>query len=210
MADSIQNANPTIRNASDLPTRRDHTNSKSATKHRFGLLASVVPAFAYTPDPFDPSSRSDSETSDNEDEIEPIDEQEIYDLIAPMTDPEHPFTLGSLSVVNLPDISLAPTLPSEPDSPLTTVTVLLTPTITGCSLATVIGLGVRIRLERALPPRFRVDVRLKEGSHHAVEATNRQLADKERVAAAMENRNLMGVVGKMLEGVDGYRTSLMT
>ena len=127
-----------------------------------------------------------------------------------MTDPEHPFTLGSLSVVNLPDISLAPTLPSEPDSPLTTVTVLLTPTITGCSLATVIGLGVRIRLERALPPRFRVDVRLKEGSHHAVEATNRQLADKERVAAAMENRNLMGVVGKMLEGVDGYRTSLMT
>lgn len=35
-----------------------------------------------------------------------------------------------------------------------------------------------------------------------MEETNKQLGDKERVAAAMENRNLMGVIGKMLEGVN--------
>ncbi|KAI4140745.1 MAG: hypothetical protein LQ341_003726 [Variospora aurantia] len=80
---------------------------------------------------------------------------------------------------------------------MTTVTVLVTPTITHCSLATVIGLGVRVRLEQALPPRFRVDVRIKEGTHSTAEQVNRQLGDKERVAAALENGTLMGVLRKM-------------
>ncbi|KAL9003933.1 MAG: hypothetical protein Q9188_003227 [Gyalolechia gomerana] len=200
----ILNANPTIRNASDLPSRRREPSKKSTSKRPFGLLSSAIPDSAYTTDPFNPSSFSESENSEDEDEVEPIDEQEIYDLIAPIQDPEHPLTLGSLSVVNLPDISLTPTLPpsSLPSSlpQITTVTVLVTPTITHCSLATVIGLGVRVRLEQSLPPRFRVDVRIKEGTHSTAEQVNRQLGDKERVAAALENGTLMGVLRKMLEG----------
>ncbi len=125
------------------------------------------------------------------------------DLISQISDPEHPLTLGSLSVVNLPDIYLTPTFPEKgAGSPLTTLTVLITPTITHCSLATVIGLGVRVRLEQALPPRFRVDVRIKEGTHSTAEQVNRQLADKERVAAALENGTLVGVIKKMLEGCE--------
>lgn len=77
--------------------------------------------------------------------------------------------------------------------------MLVTPTITHCSLATVIGLGVRVRLEQALPPRFRVDVRIKDGTHTTADQVNKQLADKERVAAALENGTLMGVLRKMLE-----------
>ena len=123
------------------------------------------------------------------------------DLISQIADPEHPLTLGSLSVVNLPDIHLTPTFPEKGDaSPLTTLTVLITPTITHCSLATVIGLGVRVRLEQALPPRFRVDVRIKEGTHSTADQVNRQLGDKERVAAALENGTLVRVLRKMLEG----------
>ncbi|KAI4128831.1 MAG: hypothetical protein LQ338_002531 [Usnochroma carphineum] len=202
----VLNANPTIRSASDLPSRRREPTKKSKSKRPFGVLSSAIPESAYTPDPFNPSSSSENESSEDEDEVEPIDEQEIYDLIAPIQDPEHPLTLGSLSVVNLPDISLTPTLPPSslaPASnlpPITTVTVLVTPTITHCSLATVIGLGVRVRLEQALPPRFRVDVRIKEGTHSTAEQVNRQLGDKERVAAALENGTLMGVLRKMLEG----------
>ncbi|KAI4184579.1 MAG: hypothetical protein L6R41_004633 [Letrouitia leprolyta] len=200
----ILNANPTIRNASDLPSRRREPSKKSKSKRPFGLLSSMIPDSAYVSDPFNPSSSSDNESSDDEDEVEPIDEQEIYDLIAPIQDPEHPLTLGSLSVVNLPDITLKPTLPPSslpPSVPqITTVTVLVTPTITHCSLATVIGLGVRVRLEQSLPPRFRVDVRIKEGTHSTAEQVNRQLGDKERVAAALENGTLMGVLKKMLEG----------
>ncbi|KAL8903117.1 MAG: hypothetical protein Q9207_004139 [Kuettlingeria erythrocarpa] len=199
----VLNANPTIRSAADLPSRRREPSKKSKAQRPFGLLSSTIPDCAYTPDPFNPSSSSDNESSEDEEEVEPIDEQEIYDLIANIQDPEHPLTLGSLSVVNLPDISLTPTLdPSKfPGniSPITTLTVLITPTVTHCSLATVIGLGVRVRLEQALPPRFRVDVRIKEGTHSTAEQVNKQLGDKERVAAALENGTLMGVLRKMLE-----------
>ncbi|KAI4090839.1 MAG: hypothetical protein LQ348_000638 [Seirophora lacunosa] len=206
----VLNANPTIRSAADLPSRRREPSKKAKSQRPFGLLSSAIPDSAYTPDPFNPSSSSESESSEDENEVEPIDEQEIYDLIASIQDPEHPLTLGSLSVVNLPDISLTPTLPPPSSSlsnqpttsapVMTTVTVLVTPTITHCSLATVIGLGVRVRLEQALPPRFRVDVRIKEGTHSTAEQVNRQLGDKERVAAALENGTLMGVLRKMLEG----------
>ena len=124
---------------------------------------------------------------------------ECTDLVSTISDPEHPISLGSLAVVSLPDIAITPSLPGNPSSPLRTVTVLITPTITHCSLATVIGLGVRVRLEQSLPSRFRVDVRIKEGTHSTGEEVNKQLADKERVAAALENGTLMGVIGKMLE-----------
>lgn len=121
----------------------------------------------------------------------------MTDLISTICDPEHPLSLGSLSVVNLPDIHIQP--PTSPLSSISTVLVEITPTITHCSLATVIGLGVRVRLEQALPPRFRVDVRIKKGTHSTDEAVNKQLGDKERVAAALENGTLMGVLRKMLE-----------
>lgn len=202
----VLNANPTIRNASDLPSRRRQGNGQSS-KTPSGLFATTVPSSAYLPDPFLPPSSDSDESSGDDDSVEPIDEQEIYDLISPISDPEHPLTLGSLSVVNLPDIYLTPTFPEKGSaSPLTTLTVLITPTITHCSLATVIGLGVRVRLEQALPPRFRVDVRIKEGTHSTAEQVNRQLGDKERVAAALENATLMGVLRKMLEGCENLET----
>ena len=197
MADP-QNANPTILNPSDLPTRRRRASSNKSTPN--GLAIFSYPSLTYTDDPFSQitSSKVDSD-SDSDSVVEPIDEQEIYDLISTISDPEHPLSLGSLAVVSLPDISIEPTIPSRPHSNLQTVTVLVTPTITHCSLATVIGLGVRVRLEQSLPPRFRVDVRIKEGTHSTAEEVNKQLADKERVAAAMENGTLMGVLKKMLE-----------
>jgi len=254
MADPL-NANPTILNASDLPTRRRRRpSSQTSSKHAFGLFASSVPSSTYLSDPFSTSlpslassdSESDNDADDND--VEPIDEQEIYgetsprlppasnpliplsrhaptlhlslptpkttnsqtnipprarnhkDLISTISDPEHPLSLGSLAVVSLPDIHIAPlSTHTDRPSPLRTVTVLVTPTITHCSLATVIGLGVRVRLEQALPPRFRVDVRIKDGTHTTADQVNKQLADKERVAAALENGTLMGVLRKMLE-----------
>jgi hypothetical protein len=86
----------------------------------------------------------------------------------------------------------------DPDT-LFQVLVEITPTITHCSLATVIGLAVRVRLEELLPPNFRVDVRVKDGTHQQDDQVNKQLADKERVAAALKNDNLRSVLGKMME-----------
>ncbi|EYE95909.1 iron-sulfur cluster assembly protein CIA2 [Aspergillus ruber CBS 135680] len=200
MASEIQNSNPTILNAADLPTRLRPGAPRKSGAYGTGIFTSALPSATNANDPF-ASCLYLSETSDSEDELmeEPIDEQEIYDLISTISDPEHPISLGALAVVSLPDISIKPSLPNVPESPLRTVTVLITPTITHCSLATVIGLGVRVRLEQSLPPRFRVDVRIKEGTHSTADEVNKQLADKERVAAALENGTLMGVIAKMLE-----------
>ncbi len=121
------------------------------------------------------------------------------DLISTISDPEHPLSLGSLAVVNLPDIHITPSPCLPNTNTLTRVLVEITPTITHCSLATAIGLGVRVRLEQSLPPNFRVDVRVKAGTHSQDDQVNKQLADKERVAAALENKTLMGVIKKMLE-----------
>jgi metal-sulfur cluster biosynthetic enzyme len=122
-------------------------------------------------------------------------------LISTLKDPEHPHTLGQLSVVNLGDIHITPPVARgvlDPNT-LTTVLVELTPTINHCSLATVIGLGVRVRLEGALPPSFRVDVRIKDGTHAQDDQVNKQLGDKERVAAALENDTLMNVLNDMMK-----------
>ncbi|EEH17780.1 hypothetical protein PABG_00343 [Paracoccidioides brasiliensis Pb03] len=204
----MQNSNPTILSAADLPTRKQQSRHSAAAKadspYAGGIFAQELHPTSVLPhDPFARdylSSHSASESESDDDLIaEPIDEQEIFDLISTIADPEHPISLGSLAVVSLPDISIRHSLPSNPDSPLRTVTVLITPTITHCSLATVIGLGVRVRLEQSLPHRFRVDVRIKEGTHSTADEVNKQLADKERVAAALENGTLMGVIGRMLE-----------
>jgi metal-sulfur cluster biosynthetic enzyme len=197
----VENSNPIILNASDLPTRRRPSITQKRADGGTGLFDTLLPAHGYPYDPFSPPSSTSSSEVDAEDEAEePLDEQEIYDLIAPISDPEHPLSLGSLAVVNLPDIYINP--PTSPRSNISTVLVEITPTITHCSLATVIGLGVRVRLEQALPPRFRVDVRIKKGTHSTDEAVNKQLGDKERVAAALENGTLMGVLRKMLSTCD--------
>ncbi|CBF84795.1 hypothetical protein AN1407.2 [Aspergillus nidulans FGSC A4] len=198
MASEMQNSNPTIINTADLPTRLRPSASPKSSTYGSEFFASALPSL--TVDALSDYSPSTSE-SENDDDLmeEPIDEQEIYDLVSTISDPEHPISLGALAVVSLPDISIKPALPDVPDSPLRTVTVLITPTITHCSLATVIGLGVRVRLEQSLPPRFRVNVQIKEGTHSTADEVNKQLADKERVAAALENGTLMGVIAKMLE-----------
>ncbi|PGH18509.1 hypothetical protein AJ80_04479 [Polytolypa hystricis UAMH7299] len=197
----IQNSNPTILDAEDLPTRHRPAPAHKPSLRENGIFATILPHSALVDRSFctDYLSSSGSESGGDDLMEEPIDEQEIYDLISTIADPEHPISLGALAVVSLPDIAIKPTLPDNPASPLRTVSILITPTITHCSLATVIGLGVRVRLEQSLPPRFRVDVRIKEGTHTTAEEVNKQLADKERVAAALENGTLMGVIGKMLE-----------
>jgi metal-sulfur cluster biosynthetic enzyme len=215
MAD-LQNPSPTIINPSDLPTRRRKSSSSTSTTSAKNPSSFSFPLPAYTPDPFarclsaTPASPTSTSPSSDE-EAEEIDAQEIFDLLSTISDPEHPVTLGSLAVVSLPDISIRPLFPpsSLPPPPLhatTTaplglrvVTVLVTPTISHCSLATVIGLGIRVRLEESLPPRFRVDVRIKEGTHSTADEVNRQLADKERVSAAMWNSTLRALVGRMLQ-----------
>ncbi|KAG7132325.1 MIP18 family protein like [Verticillium longisporum] len=198
----VDNANPTILTAAQLPTRQSKKNlTRKGPDNKYDGTILAKPDFLSRPfcdaDDFLWPDRDDANEEFTQ---EPIDEQEIYDLISTISDPEHPLSLGQLAVVNLPDIYItpAPTAQQDPDA-LITVLVEITPTITHCSLATVIGLGIRFRLEQALPPNYRIDVRIKENTHSQDEQVNKQLSDKERVAAAVENDTLKGVLDKMLE-----------
>ena len=76
---------------------------------------------------------------------------------------------------------------------------MFTPTIPHCSMATLIGLAIRVKLLRVLPSRFKVEVLISPGTHQSEEAVNKQLKDKERVAAALENQNLLKVVNNCLQ-----------
>ncbi|KAH8801119.1 hypothetical protein F5882DRAFT_393811 [Hyaloscypha sp. PMI_1271] len=191
----LDNENPLILSASELPTRKQRRKNKEASSKQH-IVKDLLNAKLCSADPFD---LSDASNSDSDDSVEPIDEMEIYDLIAPISDPEHPLSLESLGVVKLQDVHLLS--PNDLTNPaaLSRVLVELTPTVSHCSLATVIGLGVRVRLEQALPPSYRVEVKIKKNTHSQADEVNKQLADKERVAAALENENLMSILRTMMK-----------
>uniref|UniRef100_A0ACB8EAP6 Cytosolic iron-sulfur assembly component 2B n=1 Tax=Sphaerodactylus townsendi TaxID=933632 RepID=A0ACB8EAP6_9SAUR len=105
---------------------------------------------------------------------------------------EHPLTLEELNVVEQVRVKV-----NDAES---TVSVEFTPTIPHCSMATLIGLSIKVKLIRSLPERFKVDVHITPGTHASEHAVNKQLADKERVAAALENAHLLEVVNQCLSG----------
>lgn len=78
------------------------------------------------------------------------------------------------------------------------VKIFFTPTIPHCSMATLIGLCIRVKLIRSLPARFKVKVLITPGMHQSEMAVNKQLNDKERVSAALENVHLLDVVHKCI------------
>ncbi|KAJ8470744.1 hypothetical protein OPV22_025087 [Ensete ventricosum] len=123
--------------------------------------------------------------------VEPIDEQEIFDYIRDIKDPEHPYSLEELKVVTEDSI--------EATDKQSYVRVTFTPTIEHCSMATLIGLCLRVKLMRSLPSRYKVDIRVAPGRHATEAEVNKQLNDKERVAAALENPNLLELVDSCLE-----------
>jgi len=141
-------------------------------------------------------SKDRETTSADEDDrlVDEIDAREVFDLIRGIRDPEHPFTLEQLNVVSEDKC--------EVDLERNICSVWFTPTIDHCSMATLIGLSIQVKLIRSLPEHFKIDVYITPGSHATEEAVNKQLADKERVAAALENQHLLEVVNQCL--VDSF------
>ena len=136
-------------------------------------------------------SRSfDSEHENNEDYIDEFDALEVYDLIRNINDPEHPLSLEQLKVTQHDLITV--------DNRNNLIVIYFTPTITHCSMATLIGLSIRVKLLRSLPKRFKVDIFITPGTHQSEDQVNKQLNDKERVAAALENERLLSVVNRCI------------
>ncbi|GAB4846822.1 Protein AE7-like 1 [Ancistrocladus abbreviatus] len=117
-----------------------------------------------------------------DDAIDPLD--------VDIKDPEHPYSLEQLSVLSEESITV--------DDKLGRILITFTPTIQHCSMATVIGLCLRVKLKHCFPPHYKVDIKVSPGSHANEDSVNKQLNDKERVAAALENPNLRQLVEECL------------
>ena len=132
-----------------------------------------------------------SETDFDNNHEDLIDEREVFDIIRNLQDPEHPLTLEELNVLDIDSVKV--------DHKNMICRVEFTPTIPHCSMATLIGLSIQVKLLRSLPSNYKTEVSIKAGTHSSEAAINKQLADKERVAAALENVHLLQVVNKCLE-----------
>lgn len=74
--------------------------------------------------------------------------------------------------------------------------IVFTPTVPHCSLSTIIGLAIRTKVmaEFMVDPRLKLHVLIAHGAHVNEFDINKQINDKERVCAALENPNLWKII----------------
>ncbi|KAI1301617.1 Protein AE7 [Halotydeus destructor] len=125
---------------------------------------------------------------------------DIFDIIKTIRDPEKPETLEDLGVVCENDIKVRFRKNYDrQENSYYAIKITFTPTVPHCSLATLIGLCIRTKLQRDFPEKFKLDIVLKKGAHSTEEEINKQINDKERIAAALENATLRGVVNSCID-----------
>ncbi|XP_053689896.1 MIP18 family protein galla-1 [Sabethes cyaneus] len=122
----------------------------------------------------------------------------IYDFLRTIRDPEKPNTLEDLKVVYEDGIFVQG--PTEGN--VYVVRIEFNPTVPHCSLATLIGLCIRIKVQRSLNHNLKLDIYIKKGAHSTEDEINKQINDKERIAAAMENPNLRQLVENCIKEED--------
>ncbi|XP_059090163.1 cytosolic iron-sulfur assembly component 2A-like [Tigriopus californicus] len=121
-------------------------------------------------------------------------QETVYDLLQDIRDPEKPESLSDLDVVRPELIQVRKLGPH-----LFHASIGFVPTVSHCSLATLIGLCLRIKLVRNLPARtFKLHFFIQPGSHETAAEITKQINDKERVCAAMENPHLKRTVDECL------------
>lgn len=85
----------------------------------------------------------------------------ITDYLRTIRDPEKPQTLEDLNVVSEEGIIVQKPTPDN----VYVVRIEFNPTVPHCSLATLIGLCIRIKIERNIPHKLKLDIFIKKGTH---------------------------------------------
>jgi metal-sulfur cluster biosynthetic enzyme len=140
----------------------------------------------------------------NSQEKEQLEWQEIiFDLIRTIKDPEKEESLEELNVVQEQLVSVVPFGHSFSETDKLIAKIEFVPTVPHCSLATLIGLCLTTKLNRELPGgRFKIESKVKHNTHSTAAEITKQINDKERVAAALENPNLLKVVEECIKETD--------
>ncbi|CAL1527363.1 unnamed protein product [Lymnaea stagnalis] len=121
-------------------------------------------------------------------------QETIFDLVSRIRDPEKPDSLEDLNVISESGIKVCRLRTGQ-----LLVRIEFVPTVPHCNLASIIGLSMRSKLEKCLPDKIKVDIFIKEGTHETADEINKQINDKERISAAMENPNLQRLVNECID-----------
>ncbi|RUS69279.1 hypothetical protein EGW08_022957 [Elysia chlorotica] len=116
-------------------------------------------------------------------------QETIYDLISDIRDPEKAASLEDLNVVSEEGVTVRRLLTGQ-----VLASIEFVPTVPHCTLASIIGLSIRSKLDQSLPQKPKIDIFIKKGTHDTADEINKQINDKERISAAMENPNLQKLV----------------
>lgn len=116
-------------------------------------------------------------------------QETIYDLISDIRDPEKAASLEDLNVVSEEGVNV-----KRLESGQVLASIEFVPTVPHCTLASIIGLSIRSKLVHSLPQKPKIDIFIRKGTHDTADEINKQINDKERISAAMENPNLQKLV----------------
>lgn len=127
----------------------------------------------------------------------------VFELIRNIKDPEHPQTLEQLDVVSLDLINVYEDIVDgnqlcNKGSPVKNVKVYFRPTIPHCSMASLIGLAIKIQLLKHISCEYCITVLVSSNGHVQEKDLNKQLNDKDRVFAAMESENVMALINELI------------
>uniref|UniRef100_A0A7S1J9D3 MIP18 family-like domain-containing protein n=1 Tax=Eutreptiella gymnastica TaxID=73025 RepID=A0A7S1J9D3_9EUGL len=145
-------------------------------------------------------------TTTDEPPSDGFDAADVLSIIGPIRDPEHPFSLAQLEVVSKDNIQVH-VQPKESFGggqrmqDEGRIRIVLKPTVAHCSFINHIALCIHARLQDYLPPdiHWKLDLGLVPGSHDRELEVVKQINDKERVCAALENPHLMKEVERCID-----------
>eukprot|EP00330_Aristerostoma_sp_ATCC50986_P009566 CAMPEP_0114586436 /NCGR_PEP_ID=MMETSP0125-20121206/9666_1 /TAXON_ID=485358 ORGANISM="Aristerostoma sp., Strain ATCC 50986" /NCGR_SAMPLE_ID=MMETSP0125 /ASSEMBLY_ACC=CAM_ASM_000245 /LENGTH=168 /DNA_ID=CAMNT_0001781885 /DNA_START=92 /DNA_END=598 /DNA_ORIENTATION=- len=119
---------------------------------------------------------------------------EVFEAIRSIRDPEHPYTLEQLDVFTESDIEIKQIGNKK------NITVYWKPSMPQCTYTVHIGLAIRMKIEREVKDfdNMKVTILVKEGTHKHKKLIDKQLNDKERIAAAKENESLKDLLESLI------------
>ena len=138
-----------------------------------------------------------------EGKLREVSPEAVFELVRDIQDPEHPYTLERLGVVRLESVEVSMLEPEGEGIryqglPMPRVDVSFCPTVPHCSMAGIIGLAIKHQLMTYVRPEYWIRIFIQRDTHVNWRALNKQLNDRERVMAALENESMLEMLSEIV------------
>ena len=126
------------------------------------------------------------------------------DIISTIQDPEKPFCLEQLEVVQEDLVEVRYFKPGDGKTAVPLIQITWVPTVPNCHLAMTIALSIRAKLAKKLPElgadlaKCKIEILVQHQKHDNKEEIDKQVNDKERVFAALENPHIRDAIEDLI------------